>query len=192
MCAGETLAGHEQLRRFVGAEQSAQQIGHAAIGDEPDVDEGEHHLRRLLHDGEVAGQGDAHAHASHGALHPSDGGLGQGLEPHDKLTAVADTTLGHVDSAIQPFFHGLHVAAGAEVAAGAADDHGSDVIMLLAVGQALGQVLHGLCGDGVVLLRLVEQDIGHVLFDLKCDVIGFKIQFHHCFSPYFVPTVIFR
>ena len=92
------------------------------------------------------GEREGDAGAGDGALDPGDNGLLYVEQAQVGLRADAADLARAAHAVVYPLLHGVEVAAGAEVPAGAADNHGANLVVIVGEVKALAQLAVGVDG----------------------------------------------
>ena len=125
----------------------------AAVGRDADFLESGQEIRRIGHDDEVAGEGEAEADAGCRAAHGGDHGLLDVVEVDDGAFVLLRALASGHDVVTA---HRAHVAAGAEGAARAGQNDGAHLVIRVERNAMFGDAVIHLLGQRVQLVRAVE------------------------------------
>ena len=134
---GHRLGQPDELLRQRPRQRAGEQPGGAAVGREADLAVRDDEAGIGAGDDQVAGQGEREAGAGRGALDRGDHRLRIGADRGDEVVQVLDHLVLHRPAGGAPLEQALEVAAGAEMGAGAAQDHGADLVLGFARAERL-------------------------------------------------------
>ena len=153
-------AGEQQLRRAPLADDSRQDRAgaHVAAG-QADSREQKRGLGARRAEAQVGSHGEDRAGAGANAIHRRDDGLRAGAHGlHQVAGHAREVQQARGVHAGQRADDLVYVAAGAEIAAGAGDDDGADVVRVAKRAEQVAQLGVGVEGQRVLALRPVQRD----------------------------------
>ena len=167
--------GQHEFERLRHADETRQQVGAPEAGEQPELREREAQLRALRGDPEVARQHHRHADADRRPIDRCDHRLRERDEVERKLAEevlLSEPRAAGRRGAGLVRLQLLEIDAGAERAAGPGPDDGADGCVLATAREGGDHLVAHRQRVRVQLLRPMQRDRRHAVFDLETDVLG--------------------
>jgi MFS family permease len=183
-------AGVEELRGAALADDARQDRAGTHVGaGKADAHEQKRGLGPRRADAHVGRHGEDRAGAGADAVHRGDDRLRTGAHRLDQIAgharegekAIGVAVLLHLDQRADDF---MHVAAGAEIAAGACEDDGLDGFVVDQLAKEIAQLAVGVEGERIFSLRPVQRDDADLALNVPLEMLGLvgaRVKLAHYF-----------